>query len=129
MALGACGDGGGSGKTLEVTLTDFAVTPKKTSIAAGEVTFKATNKGSVEHEMVVFKVDDPSAIPVKDSGEADEDAVDEAAHMGEVEHVGKGTSKELKTTLTAGKYVLFCNLVTGTQVHYKLGMRATLTVE
>lgn len=69
-----------------------------------------TNKGGLEHEMAVFKVDDPSAIPVRDTGEANEDAVPEAAHMCAVEHVAKGTSRELKVTRATGKYVLFCNL-------------------
>jgi uncharacterized cupredoxin-like copper-binding protein len=126
LALGACG--GSSGKTVDVALADFSVTPKVLTVAAGETTFKVHNGGAFEHEMVVFKLADASLIPAQASGEADEEAVPDEDHMGEVEHVLPGTTKTLKLTLGEGKYVLFCNLIDGKKAHFQQGMHAEFTV-
>jgi uncharacterized cupredoxin-like copper-binding protein len=127
LALGACSSGG-NGKTVDVALGDFSMKPAVATVAAGDIKFKVHNGGGFEHEMVVFKVADASRIPSKANGEADEEAVPESAHMGEVEHVAPGATKTLKLTLGAGKYVLFCNLIDGAKAHFKEGMHAEFTV-
>jgi len=127
LALGACG-GGGGGKSVDVTVGDFNMHPAVSTIAAGDITFKVHNGGGFQHEMVVFKVPDVSKIPSQPNGEANEDAVPEAAHMGEVEHVMPGKDKTLKLKLSAGKYVMICNMMDGTQAHFREGMHADFTV-
>jgi hypothetical protein len=127
IALGACG-GSSSDKGVDVALGDFSMKPRVSSVAAGTTTFKVHNGGGFEHEMVVFKLADASLIPSQENGEANEDAVAESAHMGEVEHVLPGTTKTLKLKLEAGKYVMFCNLIDGNKSHFKQGMHADFSV-
>lgn len=114
--------------TVDVLSGDFSLKPKISTIAAGDITFKVRNRGGFEHELVVFKVDKASDIPSKPSGEADEEAVPESAHMGEVEHVKPGATKTWKVKLGAGRYVLFCNLIDGSKAHFHEGMHAEFTV-
>lgn len=125
-ALAACG--GSSGKTVKVSEVDYKILPDKTSVAAGKVTFKVTNNGTFVHEFVVDRAASAASLPLQDSGEVDEDKISESNHLGEVEDIDPGKSKSLTVTLTAGKYVLFCNRVDGTQIHFKNGMHADFTV-
>jgi uncharacterized cupredoxin-like copper-binding protein len=126
--LAPAGCSSSSGEKVDVELGDFSVTPKSSTKAAGEITFKVHNGGSFLHELVVFKVDKASDIPAKASGEIDEDAVPESAHMGEVEDIAVGATETLKLKLDAGKYVLFCNRIDGTKAHFHEGMHVEFTV-
>ena len=117
-----------SGKSVDVTLADYTITPTPASVAAGDVTFKVHNKGSFVHEFVVFKVASAADIPTQENGEANEDAVPEADHMGEVEDIQPGKTEDLKLNLSAGKYVLLCNRVDGTIVHFQRGMHTEFSV-
>ena len=125
--LGACG-GGSGGKKVEVSLVDFNVEPQTTSVAAGKVKFVITNNGSFVHEFVVDRADDAAALPLEDNGEVNEDKIGDSDHLGEAEDIDPGKSTTLTVTMTAGKYVLFCNRVDGTKVHFKNGMHADFTV-
>jgi uncharacterized cupredoxin-like copper-binding protein len=126
LALSACG--GSDATTVNVTMADFSMKPEVPSVAAGEIKFEVRNNGTFGHEMVVVKVADASDLPTKPDGEVNEDAIPESERMGEVEAVNPGFSKTLKLKLSAGKYVLFCNSVDGTKVHFKAGMHADFTV-
>ena len=123
--LSSCSSNGDGSKasTLSLQLREYQITPASSTAKAGEVTFKATNTGGIEHELVVFKTDlAPDKLPVKgdivDEEGAGLQAIDEIAEFA----AGKTESKAM--TLTAGSYVLICNVET----HYAQGMRATLTV-
>jgi uncharacterized cupredoxin-like copper-binding protein len=115
--------GGGAGATVEVTLADFSVAADPASAAAGTVTFNVANDGAMEHELVVIKTDlAPDALPLNDAGsEVNEDELDVS---GEVEAIPAGETKSGEIELTAGKYVLICN-VAG---HYQAGMRTAFEV-
>lgn len=130
LAVGGAACGGG-GKTVDVTLREFEVAPAQSSVAAGEVTFKATNNGPDDnHELVVIKTDlDPGALPTDENGAVDESGAGIEV-IGEIEEFAPGTSQEKKLTLTAGKYVLICNVwdAEEKEAHYSLGMRAPFTV-
>lgn len=119
-ASGGASAGGGT-STVAVELTEWGL---KTNGAgkAGKVEFTAKNAGSTPHELVVLKTDaDPAALTKNASG-----IVDEARHgaAGKTKQIADGQSEKLEATLTAGKYVLICN-VAG---HYDLGMRTAFTV-
>jgi uncharacterized cupredoxin-like copper-binding protein len=49
---------GGGGKTYNVSATEFQFTPNKFDASVGQkVTFKVTNKGTVEHNFVILSPD------------------------------------------------------------------------
>jgi uncharacterized cupredoxin-like copper-binding protein len=117
--------------TVDVTLQEFAVLPSTTSVAAGSVTFNATNEGpNDQHEMVVVRTDlDPGSLPTDESGKVDEEgegieAIDEIAEF------DVGGTESLTVDLDAGNYVLICNIYDETEqeAHYQLGMRTAFTV-
>ena len=108
-------------------LGDFFFDPKDVTADAGSVTISAPNVGQVEHELVLFKTDaDPASLPVS-GGDVDEEALEEqsAEEAGEIADVPPGQTKEKSFKLTAGKYVMFCNL----PAHYKQGMYGSVTVK
>jgi len=51
-------DGSSGGKTINVTATEFEFRPNKFEAKVGQkVTFKVTNKGTVEHNFVILSPD------------------------------------------------------------------------
>lgn len=116
---GAAATGGSSAVAVE--LTEWAVKANGAG-KAGKVEFTAKNAGSTPHELVVLKTDvDAGALQKNASGVVDETKY---APAGKTKQLNDGQSEKLEATLTAGKYVLICN-VAG---HYDLGMRTAFTV-
>lgn len=132
VAAVAAGCSSSSGPTtVKVQLQEWSVTPAASSAKAGAVTFEVSNTGPDDvHEFVVIKTDlDPGALPV----DADGAVTEEGAGMtvvDEIEDVAIGSTQKLDVTLTAGKYVLICNIydAANKEAHYKLGMRTAFTV-
>lgn len=143
VAIGACGgddDGDDGGETtgadtgtaagtgaVTVKMGEFFFDPKDVSVAAGSVTMSTPNVGKVEHELVLFKSDaDPASLPVS-GNEVDEEAFEEqgAEEVGEIDDVQPGQTKKKSFDLTAGKYVMICNL----PAHYQQGMYGSVTAE
>lgn len=124
-AAGPTGSPAGSpGTPVAVALEEFSITPNPASVAAGPVTFKITNSGTIEHELVVLGSTGlaPDQLPSDDGGVTiDEEEVGVAA---EQEGVAAGSSATLNATLAAGSYVLICNIET----HWQSGMRVAFTV-
>ena len=116
-----------SGTTVNADLGDtkgldapetLKVTP--VSAKAGDVTFVVKNSGTIEHEMIVLKTDTPfDQLEVGTDNKVSEDA--SVAEVSETD-AGKTVTKTLD--LTAGKYVLVCNI----EKHYGQGMRSAFTV-
>jgi uncharacterized cupredoxin-like copper-binding protein len=122
-----------SATTVAVTLKEFSVTPAPASAPAGQVTFEAKNTGPKDpHELVVIKTDlEPDALPTKPDGGVDEQGAGIEA-LGEIEEFKVGEARSKAFDLTAGSYVLICNVVEKekgkTEAHYQLGMRTAFTV-
>lgn len=134
MLLAACSkDDGGTPQatTVAVALQEFAVLPAASTAPAGDVTFTATNTGpNDQHELLVVKTDlDPDALPVDGNGAVDEGGTGFEL-IGEIEPFDVDTTESVMFTLTAGKYVLACNIYDEAEdeAHYKLGMRTSFTV-
>jgi uncharacterized cupredoxin-like copper-binding protein len=150
MAVGGCGGsssststtsagGGGvavpaslSGATVNVVVGDtkgldgpMTLTATPDSLLAGDVTFTVKNTGTIDHEVVVLKTD--TAFDQLAVGKSEPDKVDESASVGETGDPalkpGETRSFTVKA-MTAGKYVLVCNIAK----HYAMGMRAPFTV-
>lgn len=113
---GTAGDG-----TIVTTEKDFEINLEESSTPAGSVTFAITNEGPSTHELVVLRTDlADDALPVDGSTVSEEgiDLVDEA------EDIASGADISLTVDLTAGSYVVLCNI----EGHYASGMHASLTV-
>lgn len=122
-----------SGTVVNVTLREFTVTPARATAPAGLVTFHVTNSGTFNHEFLVIKTDlAPDALPTEDNGSYQEDGPGTIL-IDEIAEIGPGHSANLTLPLTAGKYVLICNMVVTVDVltiaHYAQGMRTAFTVE
>jgi hypothetical protein len=123
------GGGGGSapaktasGAKVVAVLKEFTIELDKSSAPAGSINFEAQNKGTTPHELVVVQSDlAPDKLTVKD-GKVDESTV---KVIGEIEEFASGKTQSKAMTLTAGKYILICNVV----AHYPAGMHTTFTVE
>ena len=115
LVLAACGGGnsgggstaGSTGKTINVDATEFSFSPNAYTAKVGEkLTFKVTNKGTVDHTFVVMSSDG--------SGK-------ELAKI----QMKPGETQTLDfTPSTAGTYPVECDL----PGHKEAGMVATLTV-
>lgn len=130
--VGACEPvGDGTGTPVGVTLDEWKVAPAASSVAAGKVTFAVENRGHEPHELVVVRAESAAEFSVVD-GKIDEDALPDGAFIGEVEAFPSGESCEGTFELTAGSYVLFCNIVEDEggerESHFQLGMVTTFEV-
>ncbi len=117
---------GGAATTIQVNLQEWAVVPAAVTAPAGGTTFQVTNTGPADvHEFVVLRTDlDPGALPVDETGTVTEAGAGIEV-VDEIEDIPVGETQDLTVTLTAGKYVLLCNIYDETEkeAHYKMGMR------
>jgi len=126
ITLVGCGsddDDSSAEGTIDVELSDYEINLDESSAPAGEVTFALKNKGPSVHEFVVFETDlAPDALPVDENGDVAED--EEFAPVDEVEDIEVDATPDLTVDLTAGDYVVICNIAG----HYRQGMRESFTV-
>ena len=117
--LAACGP-----KKIDVSMTSYAIAPSADTMKAGDVTFHVTNNASDQvHEFVVVQTDlAADQLPLDANGDVSEDGI---TVVDEVEDVEQGASQDLSVNLTAGHYVLMCNL----PGHFKQGMHVDFTVQ
>jgi uncharacterized cupredoxin-like copper-binding protein len=107
-------------RNVDVTLAQFAVSPRVPKARAGNVTFRAHNAGTITHEFVVIKTSKLAAdLPIV-KGRASE-----ANNIGETGDVKPGQTKSVTINLAAGHYALICNL----PGHYLAGQHTDFTVE
>ncbi|MDQ6754346.1 MAG: plastocyanin/azurin family copper-binding protein [Actinomycetota bacterium] len=107
------------------------MTPDRSTVAHGTVSFLVTNAGNISHELVILPLPAdqiPGTRPI--GGDA---KIDEAGSLGEAsntcaEGTGQGilpgASGWVTVTLPPGRYELVCNL----PGHYAAGMYTQLTV-
>jgi uncharacterized cupredoxin-like copper-binding protein len=103
---------------VNVTLSEFRVRASAHRAAAGKITFRVTNAGKIEHEMVVLRTSKPAGA----LGHASR--IKEVVHMGEVSGLKPGATKTLVLSLKRGHYSLVCNL----PGHYMAGMHTDFVV-
>jgi uncharacterized cupredoxin-like copper-binding protein len=132
MGAGGMNGVGGTGGMMDgapkgaivVRLSNWSVDPSKSSVKAGEVTFRAVhdmhamhgNGEGKTHELVVARKNRDGTFEV----------------VGEAEEIGVGEHKDLTVQLVKGEYELQCNIVeerSGKAVsHYTNGMHTKFTV-
>ena len=125
--LAACGgsDGGtAGGGRVKVSEKEFKITLSTATVPAGDITFSLENKGTVPHEFVVFKTGlAPDSLPLGADGNVDEEGTG-VTHTTEQADFPAGTKRTFHADLSAGRYVVICNL----PGHYKGGMHEILTI-
>ena len=126
--------------SVHARLQEFSIAPKASEVKAGTVTFVATNRGSITHELVVVRAPSVASLPIVTApggaravGAVDEEAIAETDKAGETGDIAPGKSVTKRLKLTPGSYVIFCNIDNkapdGTVTnHFQSGMSATLTV-
>jgi uncharacterized cupredoxin-like copper-binding protein len=135
------------GRTVRVLLVDMGMTKMMggdapmgarmklilpvTEVAAGTITFLASNRGWRTHELVVLPLDAGAQAGDRSIGSGGR--VSEAGSLGEAsascaadtgEGIESGSTGWTTLTLPRGRYELICNL----RNHYAYGMRSTLVV-
>ena len=117
---------------VRVSLSEWAVTPSVSSVAAGDIYFLVDNLGPVDpHEFVIIRTDLPiDGLPTDDTGFVPEDQID---LVGEIEPFTPASSASGVFNLTPGRYLLICNVVEleegAWESHYLEGMRVEFIVE
>ena len=86
-------------ETVDITLSEYEFDPSEVTVAAGVVTFAATNDGTEDHELAFLP--GGGEIPLTDDGAPDEDALAEAGAF-ELEAFGPGQSCNATYELEAG---------------------------
>ena len=114
-----------------LTLNEFTIKgPAETK--GGIVTFVSENAGKEPHELVIVKGEKAEGLPTDADGGLDEEKLPEGGLIGEIEPFNGGQLCKGAFKLTAGKYVLLCNIVEEEggvkESHFKEGMHAPLTV-
>jgi hypothetical protein len=125
LILAGCGGGGGSARNqpvVSVTERDFAIVAPK-ALPAGQVLLRVANKGPVAHELLVVR--EPAAgLPISPDGLTVNEARVERDEVGVLEPADAHALRDLRVSLTPGRYVLFCNM----SGHYVGGMHHELVV-
>ena len=125
---GGNGDGVGS-SIVNVNLLEYQIVPDLDAVAAGSVTFNASNIGGAVHELVIVKTDvAPDALPVGENGAVDESG-EGIAVFSRIDEFAAQSDATITLDLEAGSYVLICNIVDDDGLsHYQEGMHVAFTI-
>ncbi|MPZ48427.1 MAG: hypothetical protein GEU75_03790 [Dehalococcoidia bacterium] len=131
MAVLACGGGSDGGGDLRVEVREWSVVPARDEGSSGPFTIELVNQGTRPHQLVIVKSDLPPGLLPTAGARVDETLVIVA---GRIEPIAAGARETRTMELTAGKYVLICNVVEQpaggpVQGHYQNGMAATFLID
>jgi uncharacterized cupredoxin-like copper-binding protein len=114
-----------SANAVTGTEREWKVVADHKTIKAGEITFTFTNRGTIQHELLVIRTDLPvGGIPIGADGKFNE-GDPQAVNVGETGEYDVGKTSTFKAKLDPGKYQLVCNIAN----HYKNGMHIAFTVD
>ena len=125
------GDAGGSPMMRGAGGGMMRLTATPTTVAAGQVSFVATNMGSVNHELVILALAANQIVGTR--ALQGDGTIDETGSLGEASNscgtgsgdgIAPGASSWVTVPLAPGRYELVCNL----PGHYAAGMYTQLTV-
>ncbi len=119
-------------KDVAVELSEWKIIPDVAQVAPGIVSFLAENTGKDPHELVIVKGDSAEALPKGADGGMDEEKLPAGALVGEIEPMDPAQLCRGNFTMTAGSYVLLCNIVEEEggehEAHFAEGMYTDFTV-
>ncbi len=114
---------GSGGTVARVTERDFHISVSPARVSAGRVVLTVHNRGPENHELIVVRLRH-GALPLRADGITVDEKALKRSTIGGLEPGAAGETRELRVTLTPGRYELFCNM----SGHYLGGMHAELTV-
>jgi len=118
----ACAPEASGDATVDVELADAHVVLDPETVTAGRIVFETVNTAAtLVHEIEVFSGATAGAVLPVDNSVADTTGL---TLVDEIEDIVPGATATLTVDLTAGTYLVVCNLPD----HYELGMWAYLTV-
>jgi uncharacterized cupredoxin-like copper-binding protein len=110
---------------LNTHTADFAVTSDLPTVPAGLVDLDVANAGPLPHELILFKTDFANdKLPLDQDGRVIEDADGIVNAFDTGDSIDAGATKHFDIALTAGNYVMLCNL----PAHYGKGMHIPFKV-
>jgi uncharacterized cupredoxin-like copper-binding protein len=123
-ALYVAGPGGAApgGRVVGVSERDFRISAPA-RVRAGEVVLRVQNRSPDDHELIVVR-STGMRLPLRSDGLTVSEEALQHAEVGALEPGSPGAVRELRLTLTPGRYVLFCNM----EGHYLGGMHTVLVV-
>ena len=114
-----------SGTPVNVLLEDFRVREDAAVVPAGTVSFRIRNQGPTSHEFIVVRTERaPDKLPLQSDGLTVNEEAPGIKLLDEAEGLDIDDRETMVLDLTAGHYVMYCNL----EGHYLGGMYAALTV-
>ena len=109
------------GRSVPVTLSEYAIKPAVASAPAGHITFEVKNVGRIKHQFTIIRTS-RSAASVLSKQDPNDDI---PGARGEIASIAPGASKKLVIKhLAAGHYAFVCAL----PGHYQAGMHTDFTV-
>ena len=93
--------------TIKATLSEYKIKLNKKSATAGCVEFKVINRGVEDHELIIVKGRKARSVP-QHEGVVEEDDLAAVGETGDLETLERA---KLPVELSAGKYVVFCNVL------------------
>jgi uncharacterized cupredoxin-like copper-binding protein len=124
--LTACGAGHlltETGRVVDVSERDFSINVSTQHLAPGLVTFRVTNHGPDDHELIVIR-ERRSRLPLRTDGITVNEGQLKPETVGALEPSAPGAVRDLTVRLTKGRYVLLCNM----SGHFMGGMHAVVVV-
>lgn len=110
---------------LNTRTADFAVTSDLQTVPAGLVDLDVANAGPLPHEFILFKTDlAQDKLPLDQDGRVVEDAEGIVNAFDTGDNIPAGENRHFDIALTAGNYVMLCNL----PAHYGKGMHTAFKV-
>ena len=131
LGVGACGGGDSSTETdVAVSFSEWEIVVEPSVVGAGEVRFELSNAGELAHNLVIVKSDLPAGeLPVSD-GVVDTSKLNVVGGAGPIAPgPARDDDEGYAVSVSAGKYVLFCDVVVSGESHYRNGMFVSLLVE
>jgi uncharacterized cupredoxin-like copper-binding protein len=109
------------GPVVSVTERDFAIKASPQRIPAGQVVFRAHNRGPDAHELIIVRERD-AALQLRSDGMTVNEEGLKSAIVGTLEPGAPGSVRDLHVKLKPGRYVLLCNM----SGHYMGGMHTVV---
>ena len=113
-------------RVIHVDEFDYGFRVPAGPLPAGNVVVVDTNRGSIPHELVMFKTEKGATkLPLRKDGSVDEEssAIEDVLDSGSA--LAPGETRILSASLDPGSYVIVCNL----PAHFGLGMNSPITVK